>query len=47
MCVRTCRTVIGFVDGRTYTYGNRIYTPNDGFRRLLLTRTIQVRNSLG
>ncbi len=45
--VRAETPEVGFTDGRTYTYGNRVYTPNDGFRRLLLTRTIQVRNSLG
>ena len=47
LLIRAEAPEVGFVDGRTYTYGNRIYTPNDGFRRLLLTRTIQVRNSLG
>ena len=45
--VRSDNPEVGFTDGRTYTYGNRVYTPNDGFRRVLFTRTIQVRNSLG
>ena len=54
----------GFVDDRTYTYGNRTgtavvhsltaagaagkpYQPNDNYRRLLMSRTVMVRNSLG
>jgi len=45
--VRADQPEVGFVDNRTYTMGNRIYQPNDAFRRVLLTRTIQVRNSLG
>lgn len=45
--VRSDNPEVGFTDGRTYTYGNRNYTPNDGFRRVLFSRTIQVRNSLG
>jgi type IV pilus assembly protein PilW len=47
LLVRSETTEVGFVDGRTYTYGDRTYTPNDGFRRLLISRTIQVRNALG
>jgi hypothetical protein len=37
----------GYIDGNTYTYaGKPAYTPpNDGFRRLLVSRTIQIRNS--
>lgn len=45
--VRSENPEVGFTDDRTYTYANRNYTPNDGFRRVLFSRTIQVRNSLG
>lgn len=45
--VRSENPEVGFTDGRTYTYASRTYTPNDGFRRVLFSRTIQVRNSLG
>ncbi len=45
--VRSENPEVGFTDGRTYTYANRDYTPSDGFRRVLFSRTIQVRNSLG
>jgi type IV pilus assembly protein PilW len=46
--VRAENPEVGFTDGRVYNYGNRVnYQPNDGFRRVLFTRTIQVRNSLG
>ncbi len=55
----------GFVDARTYQYGNRstangtvnsltgtnaaskAYQPNDNYRRLLMSRTVMIRNSLG
>jgi type IV pilus assembly protein PilW len=45
--VRAENAEVGFTDDRTYTLGNRVYQPNDGFRRVLITRTIQLRNSLG
>lgn len=46
--VRAEAQEVGFVDGRPYTYGSRVnLTPNDPFRRVLFSRTIQVRNSLG
>ena len=38
----------GFVDNRTYRYANREYTPagaDRNFRRLLLSRTIALRNA--
>jgi type IV pilus assembly protein PilW len=35
----------GFVDGRRYQYADTDFTPNDGFRRVLLSRTIFLRNS--
>ncbi len=46
--VRSENPEVGFTDNRVYTYGNRVnYTPADGFRRVLFSRTVQVRNSLG
>jgi type IV pilus assembly protein PilW len=46
--VRANDPEVGFTDNRSYTYGNRVnYHPNDGFRRVLFSRTVQVRNSLG
>lgn len=45
--VRAEALEVGFTDGRTYNYGNRVFVPNDGFRRVLFSRTIQIRNSLG
>ena len=36
---------VGFVDNKTYTYAGKVVTPNDNFRRLLVMRTIQLRNS--
>jgi len=46
--VRAENPEVGFTDDRVYNYGNRVgYQPNDGFRRVLFSRTIQVRNSLG
>jgi hypothetical protein len=46
--VRSPDPEVGHTDNRVYNYGNRVnYAPNDGFRRVLFTRTIQVRNSLG
>jgi type IV pilus assembly protein PilW len=47
LLVRSETTEVGFVDNRTYSYGDRVYEPNDGFRRLLVSRTIQLRNALG
>ncbi len=65
LLVRAETREVGFVDGRTYEYGDRrlangtttdlnaagaatrAYAPGDGFRRLLVSRTIQVRNALG
>jgi len=35
----------GFTNDKTYNYANvPAYTPNDNFRRLLVTKTVQVRN---
>jgi type IV pilus assembly protein PilW len=39
----------GFTDGRTYDYASRtgpnVYTPGDAFRRVLVTKTIALRNT--
>jgi type IV pilus assembly protein PilW len=35
----------GFVDNRRYVYANRDVTKNDNFRRVLMSRTIQLRNT--
>lgn len=44
--VRAESAEIGYTDNRTYNYGDIAnYQPNDGFRRLLVSRTIQVRNT--
>lgn len=45
LLVRADRPEIGFVDGKTYTYAGVSVTPNDDFRRVLVSRTIQLRNS--
>jgi hypothetical protein len=34
----------GFADGRTYTLGNQIITPADGFRRQLYSSVVMLRN---
>jgi type IV pilus assembly protein PilW len=47
LLVRSEEPEVGFVDNRTYSYGDRTYTPNDNFRRVLVSRTIQIRNALG
>ncbi len=44
--VRTDAPEVGFRDTNTYNYADVVnYQPNDGFRRLLFSRTIQVRNT--
>jgi len=63
--VRADAMEAGFVDNRTYAYGNRstlngtvsnltgaatagmAYQPNDHYRRLLVSRTVMIRNVLG
>lgn len=65
LLVRAERAEPGFVDNRTYVYGDRLvangttatlngagaagkaYAPKDGFRRLLVSRTIMIRNEVG
>ena len=34
----------GYVDNATYAMGNEVYTPNDGYRRLLMETVAQLRN---
>jgi len=36
---------IGFVNNRTYSYAGVNFTPNDSYRRVLMSRTIFLRNS--
>jgi hypothetical protein len=44
--VRAENAEAGFIDGNTYNYADVVnFQPNDGFRRLLFSRTIQVRNT--
>jgi type IV pilus assembly protein PilW len=49
--VRADAPEVGYVDGRSYTYGdkNGVAIPGgvQGFRRLLVSRTIQLRNAVG
>ncbi|HEY8537472.1 MAG TPA: PilW family protein [Steroidobacteraceae bacterium] len=64
LLIRAETPEVGFIDGRTYRYGDRTgsgttsnlndpagagrpYAPNDNFRRVLVSRTIQIRNALG
>ena len=47
LMVRSETAEQGFRDTRAYTYADRVnYQPNDNFRRLLVSRTIQLRNTL-
>ena len=49
LMVRAEQQETGFVDGRTYEYASRAgaaaYAPNDAFRRVLVTKTIALRNT--
>jgi type IV pilus assembly protein PilW len=46
LLMRAEQPEVGFVDGRKYEYADRpSYQPNDGYRRLLISRTIQLRKS--
>jgi type IV pilus assembly protein PilW len=65
LLVRSEQPEVGFVDARTYVYGDRTtangttttlnsgaaqgkaYKPGDGFHRLLISRTIMIRNEAG
>lgn len=37
----------GFVDSRTYSYAGVTFTPNDNFRRVLMSRTVYLRAARG
>jgi type IV pilus assembly protein PilW len=43
--VRAEEPEVGFRDDRVYTYGSTDFTPADGFRRVLMSRTIFLRNT--
>lgn len=46
LMVRSETPEIGFVDDRTYNYANRLnYAPADNLRRLLVSKTIMLRNT--
>jgi type IV pilus assembly protein PilW len=49
--VRADALDVGFVDGRTYTYGDKtavtVPAATQAYRRLLVSRTIQLRNAVG
>jgi type IV pilus assembly protein PilW len=45
LLIRSERVENGYTDTATYTYGDRVYTPNDGFRRVLVSKTIYLRNA--
>jgi len=51
LLVRADEQETGFKDGRAYSYGDKsnvaIAAANQGFRRLLVSRTIQLRNAVG
>jgi len=45
--IRAEQPEVGFKDGKSYQYADMgaAFTPNDGFRRILVTKTIQLRNT--
>jgi type IV pilus assembly protein PilW len=45
LLVRAERVENGFTDTNNYVYANRNVTPNDGFRRSLVSKTIYLRNA--
>jgi abortive infection bacteriophage resistance protein len=49
LLVRAEQQETGFTDSLTYNYGNRVgpaaYTPADAFRRVLVSKTIALRNT--
>jgi type IV pilus assembly protein PilW len=45
LLVRAPQPEQGFVDGLAYAYAGKNFTPNDAFRRVLVSRTIQLRNA--
>ncbi|MBT8136005.1 MAG: PilW family protein [Gammaproteobacteria bacterium] len=45
--VRGERVDLDYTDGATYEYADRQVEPNDSFRRMLLSKTLRIRNGLG
>ncbi len=46
LLVRAEQQETGFIDGNTYTYASRVaYAPADAFRRVLVSKTIALRNT--
>jgi type IV pilus assembly protein PilW len=45
LLMRAEQTEQGFINKQTYTYAGKNYSVNDGFRRVLISRTIQLRNA--
>jgi hypothetical protein len=45
LLLRAEQLEVGFTDSKTYQYAGKNYPPNDNFRRGLMQRTIQLRNS--
>ena len=43
--VRGDQPEVGFVDNRNYQYADTDFTPNDNFRRVVMSRTVYLRNS--
>ncbi|HKW84884.1 MAG TPA: PilW family protein [Burkholderiaceae bacterium] len=43
--MRADQPEMGFVDGRRYQYADTDFTPNDNYRRVVMSRTIYLRNS--
>jgi hypothetical protein len=43
--VRADQPEMGFVDGRRYLYADTDFTPSDNFRRVVMSRTVYLRNS--
>jgi type IV pilus assembly protein PilW len=43
--VRSELPEVGFVDNRPYVYASTNFTPNDNFRRVLMSRTVFLRNT--
>lgn len=45
MLVRAEQPDFTYTDDRTYTYADRVVTPNDAFRRVLVSKTVALRNT--
>ena len=46
LLIRADQPEVGFQNARAFRYADVTYTPNDSFRRLLVSRTIQIRNTV-